>query len=59
VKIEGGQLKFGDMAVELPFIKGTGIFDVMYLDERLRIFKSGNSFAVQVKRSFLDDVIAG
>ncbi|GAX74758.1 hypothetical protein CEUSTIGMA_g2205.t1 [Chlamydomonas eustigma] len=59
VKIEGGLLRLRDTEIQLPFIQGTGTFDVMYVDECLRIFRSGNSLVVQIKKSFLDNMIAG
>jgi hypothetical protein len=45
--IERGNIIVGDTNILLP-IKGTGYFDVMYLDKQLRIFRGNNgSLAIQ------------
>ena len=46
--IEGGLLSLWDWTFPLP-IKGSGTFEVTYLDDELRIFRSGSSLSVQVK----------
>lgn len=50
--ISAGQLHIAGLTIPLP-IRGTGYFEVMYLDERLRVFRSGGAIAVQVKEQVL------
>lgn len=50
--IQQGNLHIFGFDIPLP-IKGTGMFEVMYLDDTLRIFKSGASYAVQAREDRL------
>ena len=50
--IESGKLCLRGLEVPLP-IRGSGRFEVMFLDEELRIFRSGGSIAVQIKATTL------
>ena len=43
--IQSGRLGLGPLQFDLP-IKGQGMFQVMYLDSKLRIFKSGGKAVV-------------
>jgi hypothetical protein len=45
------------VAVPLP-IRGSGQFEILYLDDVLRIFKSGSSLSVQVRAAAVSWVIA-
>ncbi len=54
--IEGGRLHLWGWELPLPFIRGSGTFEVMYLDNELRVFRSGASYAVQVKASALEQL---
>jgi len=51
--IQGAKLYLWGAELDLPFVRGSGFFEVMYLDDELRIFRSGSSIAVQVKVSAL------
>lgn len=50
--IRSGLIHLWGLDIPLP-IRGTGYFDVVYLDDRLRVFKSGGALAVQVKQQYL------
>lgn len=50
--ITSGQLHAFGLTLQLP-IRGTGYFEVIFLGEQLRVFRSGNALAVQVKESCL------
>eukprot|EP00775_Hariotina_reticulata_P005867 gene5867-6108_t len=52
--ISSGMIHVLGFDVPLP-IKGTGEFEVVYLDDRIRIFRSGRAISVQVKQSYLVD----
>jgi hypothetical protein len=48
--IQSGRLGLGPLQFDLP-IRGEGMFEVMYLDSKLRIFKSGaQAVVVQVRQ---------
>eukprot|EP00798_Chlamydomonas_sp_ICE-L_P025109 gene25109-10750_t len=55
-RISSGNINIFGKDIALP-IKGEGKFEVLYLDDDLRIFKAGPSYAVQVKESKLDDML--
>jgi hypothetical protein len=38
--VQGGALSLGDREWSLPFIRGQGLFEVLYADERVRVFRS-------------------
>eukprot|EP00983_Pelagomonas_calceolata_P020146 635550-Pelagomonas_calceolata.AAC.4 len=48
--IEEGRLYFFGKELPLP-IKGKGLFTILYIDDKVRIFRSGKSYAVQRARS--------
>ncbi|GBF91172.1 metallo-dependent phosphatase [Raphidocelis subcapitata] len=50
--IERGALHAFGLDIPLP-IRGSGRFEVLYLDDALRVFRSGNAVTVQMKRSEL------
>ena len=50
--IEEGRLGLWGLEVPLP-IRGSGRFEVLFLDDGLRIFRSGGSLAVQIKSTYL------
>lgn len=50
--ITSGNLHLFGLDVPLP-IRGVGTFEVLYLDDSLRIFRSFGSYAVQVRRDRL------
>jgi len=50
--IEEGRLYFFGKELPLP-IKGKGLFTILYIDDKVRIFRSGKSYAVQVQRDEL------
>eukprot|EP00967_Tisochrysis_lutea_P065311 scaffold84901_cov15-Tisochrysis_lutea.AAC.1 len=50
--IEEGRLYFFGKELPLP-IKGKGLFTILYIDDKVRIFRSGKSYAVQVRCSAL------
>ena len=51
--IESGEINLWGLKVPLP-IRGSGIFEVLYLDDELRVFRSGqDTYAVQVKEAAL------
>lgn len=52
--ITSGLLHLFGLDIPLP-IRGTGRFEVLYLDERLRVFRSGGALAVQVKEQYLQE----
>ena len=52
--IEGGLLHLRGWELPLPFIRGSGQFEVVFLSDQLRLFRSGGSLAVQVKASLLE-----
>jgi ATP-dependent RNA helicase DDX54/DBP10 len=45
--ITSGRLIFGSWELPLP-ISGRGVFEVVYADDLLRVFRSDGRFAVQV-----------
>jgi hypothetical protein len=47
-----GALHVLGTTIPLP-IRGTGVFDVVYLGPQLRVFRSGGALAVQVREAFL------
>ncbi|KAG2486135.1 hypothetical protein HYH03_015228 [Edaphochlamys debaryana] len=51
--IASGRLVAWGLDLPLPFIAGTGLFDVLYIDDSLRIFRSSNRFAVQIRKDAL------
>jgi len=51
--IRGGLLQLWSWTLPLP-IMGSGIFEVTYIDDALRIFRSGTSLSVQVKASAIE-----
>jgi len=50
--ISSGCIHVFGVDIPLP-IRGTGLFEVVYLDERVRVFRSGGALAVQVKEEYL------
>ena len=49
-QVTGGELHIGDRTIQLPFIRGTGTFRILYLDDNLRIFENpGGALAIQVR----------
>jgi ATP-dependent RNA helicase DDX54/DBP10 len=50
--ISTGLIHLWGLDIPLP-IRGTGYFEVVYLDDRLRVFKSKGALAVQVKQEYL------
>lgn len=50
--ITGGSLHLFGVDLPLP-IRGSGVFEVAYQDDTLRVFRSGGSISVQVRRSEL------
>ncbi|KAF5830712.1 hypothetical protein DUNSADRAFT_14118 [Dunaliella salina] len=50
--INEGRLHFFGRELPLP-IKGKGLFTILYIDDKVRIFRSGNSYAVQVQQGEL------
>lgn len=52
--ITSGNIHVWGLDIPLP-IRGTGYFEVVYLDDRLRVFRSGGALAVQVKEQYLAD----
>ncbi len=50
--ISSGLINLWGLQVPLP-IKGSGVFEVLYLDDELRVFRSGLTYAVQVKEAAL------
>lgn len=52
--ISSGLIHLWGLDVPLP-IRGTGYFEVVYLDDRLRVFRSGGALAVQVKQHYLQE----
>lgn len=53
--IQSGLVHVAGLDIRLP-IRGTGRFEVVYLDERLRVFRSGGALAVQVKQRLLEEL---
>eukprot|EP00878_Enallax_costatus_P004452 GHUV01004692.1.p1 GENE.GHUV01004692.1~~GHUV01004692.1.p1 ORF type:complete len:249 (+),score=59.85 GHUV01004692.1:276-1022(+) len=53
--ISSGLLHLFGLDIPLP-IRGTGRFDVVYLDDKLRVFRSGGAISVQVKQQYLETV---
>lgn len=51
--ISSGSLHLFGITIPLP-IRGTGVFQVEYLDDCLRIFRSGGAIAVQVRQDKLE-----
>lgn len=51
--ITSGLLHIFGLDIPLP-IRGTGQFEVLYLDEKLRVFRSGRAISVQVKQQYLE-----
>lgn len=54
VQITSGMLYAWGLEVPLP-IQGRGTFEVCYLDDSLRIFRSGSSYSVQVRATTLPE----
>lgn len=53
-QIYQGTLHVGSSArLPLP-IRGTGRFEVLYCDDKLRVFRSGSTLTVQVREALLD-----
>lgn len=52
--ISSGLIHLWGLDIPLP-IRGTGYFEVLYLDDRLRVFRSGGALAVQVKQQYLQE----
>lgn len=52
--IRSGLIHLWGLDIPLP-IRGTGYFEVVYLDDRLRVFRSGGALAVQVKQQYLQE----
>ncbi len=52
--IISGLIHLWGLDIPLP-IRGTGYFEVVYLDDRLRVFRSGGALAVQVKEQYLQE----
>lgn len=50
--IASGSLHLFGLDVPLP-IRGSGRFEVAYLDRDLRVFRSGGAISVQVRKDFL------
>lgn len=46
--IQGGELHVHASVIPLPFIRGQGRFEVLYLDADVRVFRSQGGTAVQV-----------
>ncbi len=58
VEVTGGALHWGQQGatLPLPFIRGTGLFEVVYADDVLRVFRSSGSWAVQVSEAHLESL---
>lgn len=54
VKISSGRLFLGSLELPLP-IFGTGYFEVVYVDEALRVLRSASRIAVQIRADRLPD----
>ncbi len=53
--ITSGRLRAWALDLPLP-ISGSGTFEVLYVDERLRLFRSnGTTYAVQVRADLLPE----
>lgn len=57
VSITSGSLHVLGADIPLP-IRGKGVFEICYLDESLRIFRSAGSYAVQVRQDKLAGMLA-
>eukprot|EP00879_Flechtneria_rotunda_P009528 GHRR01009973.1.p1 GENE.GHRR01009973.1~~GHRR01009973.1.p1 ORF type:complete len:234 (+),score=80.09 GHRR01009973.1:211-912(+) len=53
--ITSGSLHIAGLDIPLP-IRGTGEFNVVYLDDKLRVFESAGAISVQVRESYLTTV---
>jgi hypothetical protein len=52
--ISSGLLHILGLDIPLP-IKGTGQFEVVWLDSNLRVFRSSGAVSVQIRRQYLVD----
>ena len=59
VTIEGGAVSLAGQGFTLPLpIQGSGKFEVVYNDDKLRVFRSaGGSLTVQVREDVLDALL--